>query len=115
MKHSRKKNERGIALIAALLALLMIMALAAGLAMITGTETGINSNYQSEQVLVSGAAAGIEEARDRLMVSSASPLTPCTPASAWIRIRAMSSRREVPSFSKPATVRTFSIMNASLE
>ena len=79
MKRSTMKSQRGMALISALLVLMLLMVLAAGMMMMTGVETGVNSNYQSEQVLYSAAKAGIEEARDRLMTSNASPLVPCSP------------------------------------
>ncbi|HZI55260.1 MAG TPA: PilX N-terminal domain-containing pilus assembly protein [Verrucomicrobiae bacterium] len=69
MKKRIKKPEAGVALIMALLALLVLSAIAAGLVYMTNTETMVNSNYRSEQVAYFAAKAGMEEARDRMMLN----------------------------------------------
>src|ERR1700757_2832969 len=91
-KRSRKKSKRksgqqenGIALIAAILTLLLITAVAAGIMILTNTEVGTSSNFKDEQRAYFSAKAGIEEARDRLRIaapgtlrSTTSPVVPTT-------------------------------------
>ena len=69
MKKKIKNPEAGVAMIMALLALLVLSAIAAGLVYMTNTETLVNSNYRSEQVAYFAAKAGMEEARDRMMLN----------------------------------------------
>ena len=68
MKTRIKKSQAGVALLMALLALMVLSAIAVGLVYMTNTESQVNSNYRSEQVAYFAAKAGIEEARDRLML-----------------------------------------------
>jgi Tfp pilus assembly protein PilX len=91
-KRNRKKSKRksgqqenGIALIAAILTLLLITAVAAGIMILTNTEVGTSSNFKDEQRAYFSAKAGIEEARDRLRIaapgtlrSTTSPVVPTT-------------------------------------
>lgn len=70
MKNIRNQKQRGVALLFALLALLLLSAIAAGLVFATNTESGINSNYRSEQLAYFAARAGLEEARERIMTNS---------------------------------------------
>ena len=69
MKKRNRKSERGTALIMALLALMVLSAIAVGLVYMTNTETLVNSNYRAEQVSYFAAKAGMEEARDRMMLN----------------------------------------------
>lgn len=69
MKKRNRKSERGVAMIMALLALMVLSAIAVGLVYMTNTETSVNSNYRSEQVSYFAAKAGMEEARDRMMLN----------------------------------------------
>lgn len=62
-----RNSEGGVALIVALLALLLITAIAAGMITMAGTETNISSNFKDEQLAFFGARAGVEEARDRFV------------------------------------------------
>ncbi|MGB8475271.1 MAG: PilX N-terminal domain-containing pilus assembly protein [Candidatus Acidiferrum sp.] len=71
MNHCRKirttkGRESGVALIVALLALLLISAVTAGMIILSNTETDISTNFRDEQKAFFSAKAGIEEARDRL-------------------------------------------------
>jgi len=68
MKRRIKKSQAGVALMMALLALMVLSAIAVGLVYMTNTESQVNSNYRSEQVAYFAAKAGIEEARDRMML-----------------------------------------------
>ncbi|MCI0350357.1 MAG: pilus assembly PilX N-terminal domain-containing protein [Acidobacteriales bacterium] len=65
-KHTHNNNERGVALIFVLFALLLLTAIGAGLMFMSDTESGININYRSEQRAYFAAMAGIQEARQRL-------------------------------------------------
>src|SRR6185312_11418617 len=60
------KSERGMALIVVLFALMLLTAIGLGLMYMTTTETGIDSNFRSEQQAYYASKAGLEEARDRL-------------------------------------------------
>lgn len=67
MQRTRKtSSESGISLILALLTLLLISAIAAGLVMLSNTETSISSNFRDEQRAFFSARGGIEEVRDRM-------------------------------------------------
>lgn len=69
MQTRRHCRERGVALLVALFALLLLSAI--GLAMMYGadTETSINANYRDKQVAVYASLAGLQEARDRIQPS----------------------------------------------
>ncbi|HEV2114537.1 MAG TPA: pilus assembly PilX N-terminal domain-containing protein [Terriglobales bacterium] len=62
----QSKNERGMALIVVLFALMLLTAIGLGLMYMTTTETGIDSNFRGEQTAYYASKAGLEEARDRL-------------------------------------------------
>jgi Tfp pilus assembly protein PilX len=61
-----QSSERGVALVAVMLTLLLITAIAAGIIILTNTETNTSSNFKDEQRAFFSARSGIEEARDRL-------------------------------------------------
>jgi hypothetical protein len=67
--NKRRNSENGVAILMVLLALVVLSAIAVGLVYMTNTETTVNSNYRSEQVAYFAAKAGIEEARDRMMLN----------------------------------------------
>src|SRR5438477_12542418 len=71
---SDNRDQRGVALIMALMLLLLLTALAAALVFVANLETSVNANYRREQVLYFAAKAGIEEARDRLMATNPNTL-----------------------------------------
>jgi len=75
-KRSTRKNERGLALIVALFALLLISAVAFGMMYMSNTETSINYNYRAEQQAYFAATGGLEEARDRLWSSTQGAVAP---------------------------------------
>jgi hypothetical protein len=62
----RRESERGVALLIALFALLLISAMAVGLIVTSGTETSIDANYRTSAQAFFDARAGIEEGRGRL-------------------------------------------------
>ncbi|HEV2522753.1 MAG TPA: hypothetical protein VGT24_10275 [Candidatus Acidoferrales bacterium] len=66
-----KNRQRGIALLAALIALLLIGAITAGMVVLSSTETNVSANFRDEQLAFFSAKAGIEEARDRFRKTTA--------------------------------------------
>jgi len=62
-----KRSESGIALLIAIFAVLLVSALAISLIVASGTETSLAGNYRSSASSYYAAAAGIEEARGRLL------------------------------------------------
>ena len=73
-KDSGPKAERGIALLAVLLTLLLISAVATGMILMSNTETRISANFRDEQTAFFAAKAGTEEIRDRLRASATNSL-----------------------------------------
>ena len=61
-----RKSERGIALIVALLALLLISVIALGMMTSANTELSISANFRDEQIAFFSARGGLDEVRDRL-------------------------------------------------
>src|SRR6266853_4448557 len=73
-KHNFRHKERGVALLIALLALLLISAVGLGMVYMSTTETSINTNYKDTQTAFFAMRAGLEEGRDRLRANSAFPI-----------------------------------------
>ena len=71
----RVKSQRGVALLIAIFALLLISGAAIGMIVMSGTESAINANYRRSTMSFYGASAGLEEARERMV--------PCSPYSFW--------------------------------
>jgi Tfp pilus assembly protein PilX len=65
-EHRSRNRQRGVALLMALIALLIIGAITAGAILLSNTETSISSNFRDEQLAFFSAKAGIEEACDRM-------------------------------------------------
>src|ERR1700675_1469770 len=65
-----RNREEGVALIAAILTLLLLSAITAGIIILTNTETNTSSNFKDEQRAFFSAKAGIEEVRDRLRIAA---------------------------------------------
>jgi Tfp pilus assembly protein PilX len=72
----QRESERGVALLIALFALLLISAMAAGLIVTSGTETSIDANYRTSTQAFFDARAGIEEARGRMWRGSPNSIAP---------------------------------------
>ena len=68
-------QERGVALVAVMLTLLLITAIAAGIIIMANTETNMSSNFTDEQRAYFSAKAGIEEVRDRLRAGNSFTIT----------------------------------------
>jgi hypothetical protein len=78
-KSQRKKSERGIALLVALLTLLLVSAIALGLITMSNTETNISANFRDEQITFFAARGGMEEIHDRLRVLATNSLNGSLP------------------------------------
>jgi Tfp pilus assembly protein PilV len=74
-KNNCRNHERGMALILALLALLLISAVGLGMIYMSSTETSINNNYKDTQLAFFAMRGGLEEMRDRMRTNSVSPVT----------------------------------------
>ena len=75
MRTLNRHKERGMALIVALLALLLVTAVGLGMIYMSATEASINTNYKDTQVAFFAMRAGLEEMRDRMRTDSANPIT----------------------------------------
>jgi hypothetical protein len=70
MRSHVRSNQRGMALLFALLALLVASAVGLGLMYMSSGEGLINANYRDSQLAFFGMRAGLEEARDRVRTNS---------------------------------------------
>src|SRR5215471_20204041 len=61
-----EKNERGMAMLIVLFALLLLSVIGLGMMYSTNMETSINSNYRDKQVAFYAAMAGMQEGRERI-------------------------------------------------
>jgi len=67
---ARARDERGIALIIALFATILLTALGVALVLLTNTETMITSNYRDSQQTLYAADAGVETAMQDLLLEA---------------------------------------------
>ncbi len=65
-KHPSRKNQRGVALVISIFALLLITGVAVSLVLMSGTESAIAGNYRSSTTAFYAAYAGLEEGRGRV-------------------------------------------------
>src|SRR5690348_2707119 len=63
---TRRNHERGVALVMALFALLLLSAIGVGMMYMANTESMTNQNYKDSEKAFWGARAGLEEVRARL-------------------------------------------------
>src|SRR6476660_1700883 len=70
---ARGQKERGMALLLALFALLLLSAIGLCMVLSSDTETRIDANYSSSLRSYYAARSGLEEVRDRISYSSSSP------------------------------------------
>ena len=76
MARSRdSRAQRGVALVAVMLTLLLVTAIAAGIIILANTETSMSSNFTDEQRAYFSAKGGIEEVRDRLRAGNSYTIT----------------------------------------
>ena len=70
-----RRKDRGIALIMALFALIILSAIGLGMMYSANTETSVNSNYRGSINSYYAALGGLEEARDRMRSNTGTPLS----------------------------------------
>jgi hypothetical protein len=68
------RRQRGAALLIAIFALLLVSVVAIALIVSSGTDSALASNYRTSASAYYASLAGIEEARGRLLGSSANPI-----------------------------------------
>ncbi|HEX6504745.1 MAG TPA: hypothetical protein VF011_16015 [Terriglobales bacterium] len=68
-----KSKQRGIALLMALFALLLLTGIGFGLLYMSDAETAINSNYRSSQQAYFNAMAGLQNVRERMTPANVAP------------------------------------------
>lgn len=73
-KRNSKNRQRGVALVAAMITLLLISAITAGMIVLANTETNTSANFRDEQRAFFSAKGGIEEVRDRLRQTATNTL-----------------------------------------
>jgi Tfp pilus assembly protein PilX len=73
-KRNSKNRQRGVALVAAMIALLLISAITAGMIILANTETNTSSNFRDEQRAYFSVKGGFEEVRDRLRKTATNTL-----------------------------------------
>jgi Tfp pilus assembly protein PilX len=78
-KRIGRSHEEGVALVAAILTLLLISAITAGIIILSNTETNTSTNFKDEQRAYFSAKAGIEEARDRLRAKATDTIAASLP------------------------------------
>jgi Tfp pilus assembly protein PilX len=71
----QKHNERGMALLLVLIALLIVTSIGLTMMYSTDTETTINGNYRDEQTAYYASKAGLEEARDRMQTGATNTIS----------------------------------------
>jgi hypothetical protein len=64
--HSHE-NQKGVALLLSILALMLLSAIAVSMMYMSSTETSVNANFKNEETQYFAARAGIEEIRDRMI------------------------------------------------
>ena len=69
-----RRRQRGAALLIAIFALLLVSVVAIALIVSSGTDSALASNYRTSASAYYASLAGIEEARGRLLGSSANPI-----------------------------------------
>jgi hypothetical protein len=67
--------QRGIALVMALIALLIVTSVGLSMMCMANSETSVNGNYRDQQTAYYAAKAGLEEARDRMRSTAGSGIT----------------------------------------
>ena len=63
---SRQRKQRGVALLVAMFALLLLSAIGMGMMFSANTETNVNANYREKQLAIYAGVAGAMEVKDRL-------------------------------------------------
>jgi hypothetical protein len=75
----QERSEAGVALIIAIIGLLLITAVAAGMILVSNSETNVDANYRDQQVALFAAKAGLQEARDRMLPANTNTINAYLP------------------------------------
>ena len=75
----QKSNERGIALLLALFALVVVTSIGLAMMFMSDTETSVNANFRDSQLAYYAAKAGLEEARDRMQTTATNSISGSLP------------------------------------
>src|SRR5438045_2116404 len=67
MRKLNDRNQKGVALLLSILALLLLSAIAVSMLYMSSTETAVNANFKNEETEYFAARAAIEEVRDRMI------------------------------------------------
>ena len=67
MRSKNCRNQKGVALLLSILALLLLSAIAVSMMYMSTTETSVSANFKNEETQYFSARAGIEEVRDRMI------------------------------------------------
>src|SRR5438874_13499883 len=74
-----RRSEKGVSLMLSLFALVMLTAIAIGMMYMSSTETSISSNFKAEETAYFAARGGIEEVRDRMLLSNPNTINALLP------------------------------------
>jgi Tfp pilus assembly protein PilX len=75
-KEKPHTSERGVALVLAILVLLVVSTIVAGMIIMASSETNTSANFRDEQASFFASRAGLEEVRDRLRTTATNSITP---------------------------------------
>ena len=67
MRNKNCRNQKGVALLLSILALLLLSAIAVSMMYMSTTESSVSANFKNEETQYFSARAGIEEVRDRMI------------------------------------------------
>src|SRR5437660_4325144 len=84
MRMPNRHNEKGIALILSILALLLLSAIAVGMMYMSTTEASVNANFKAEETEYFAARAGAEEIRDRMLPANPNTINAFAPNAAGV-------------------------------
>src|SRR5947209_1187559 len=76
-RHKSKQQERGAALVIAIMTLMLISVVATALILMAGTQAAVKSNYKSSMQAFYDAKAGLEEGRGRLWSYNPNAISNC--------------------------------------
>jgi Tfp pilus assembly protein PilX len=76
-RSSKRRSQRGIALVLAIFTLMLISVIATSLILMTGTSAAIKANYKSSMQAFYDAKAGLEEGRSRLWPGNPASVSNC--------------------------------------
>src|SRR4051794_7121885 len=79
MSRSEDQGQRGIVLLMALVAVLIVTSIGLSMMFAVDTDTSINSNFRDEQVAYYASKGGLEELRDRMQSGATNTINASLP------------------------------------